>query len=575
MVVSVWNLTGKAAKNAMSEQKASPSPDQQTLTVQQALDLAIQHQTAGRLPEAESIYQQILQADPNQFAALHLLGVIAYQVGKHDTAVDLITKAVAIKPDLAEAHNNLGNALQKLRKLDEAVASYHKALAIKPDYAEAHYNLGLALQELGQFNEAVDHYRKVTDINPDHAEAHNNIGNAFNDLGCLDEAVASYHKALAANPDYAEAHCNLGTVLQLLGRKNEAVAHYHKALAIKPDLPEAHINFAIALNSCGHRSEALDLFKSGLELVRGDNPIDPMHKSFRFITKVKMNHDIEQFRYLASMGHETERFQALVKVYDAVDQEIDWPSEDSKVIPLSDKHLQRLGDTYNRPIHVLEAHEATGSTLSNTLDVEKITADYFTHAFGMTSFDNLLNPIALASLRHFLLASTIWFDFNYKGGYLGAMLNDGLACPLLLQIADDLRQTFPDIFKDHKLTQSWAYKYDSRLTGIEVHADFAAINVNFWITPDTANLNSASGGLVVYDVEAPLDWNFKTYNNDQNRIRTFLADQDNGKIVVPYGENRIVLFNSNLFHETDTIDFKQGYENRRINVTMLFGNRGN
>ena len=191
----------------------------------------------------------------------------------------------------------------------------------------------------------------------------------------------------------------------------------------------------------------------------------------------------------------------------------------------------------------------------------------------MTFFDNLLNPIALASLRRFLLGSTIWFDFKYKGGYLGAMLKDGMACPLLLQIADDLRQTLPDIFKNHLLTQLWAYKYDSRLSGIGVHADFAAINVNFWITPDTANLNSASGGLVVYDVEAPLDWNFKTYNNDQNRIRTFLADQDSGKIVVPYGENRIVLFNSNLFHETDTFDFKQGYENRRINVTMLFGRR--
>ena len=142
------------------------------------------------------------------------------------------------------------------------------------------------------------------------------------------------------------------------------------------------------------------------------------------------------------MGHETERFQALVKVYDAVDQEIDWPSEDSKVIPLSDKHLQRLGDTYNRPIHVLEAHEATGSTLSNTLDVEKITADYFTHAFGMTSFDNLLNPIALASLRHFLLASTIWFDFNYKGGVFGchAERRNGLSFTLA-----DRRRLAPDL----------------------------------------------------------------------------------------------------------------------------------
>jgi hypothetical protein len=136
-----------------------------------------------------------------------------------------------------------------------------------------------------------------------------------------------------------------------------------------------------------------------------------------------------------------------------------------------------------------------------------------------------------------------------------------------------LRQTFPDIFKSHQLTQLWAYKYDSRLTGIEVHADSAAINVNFWITPDTANLNSASGGLVVYDVEAPLDWNFKAYNKNTKHIRKYLSDRDSGKIVVPYGENRIVLFNSNLFHETDTMDFKLGYENRRINLTMLFGRR--
>ena len=254
-----------------------------------------------------------------------------------------------------------------------------------------------------------------------------------------------------------------------------------------------------------------------------------------------MNHDIEQFRYLASLGHETERFQSLVKVYKAVDSEIDWPSDEGVTIPLSDDHRQRLGDTYNRPIHLLEAPGVTGSTLCGSLDVEKITADYFAHTSGMTYFDDLLSPVALASIHRFLLDSTIWFDFSYKGGYLGAMLKDGLSCPLLFQIADDLRQTFPDIFKDHQLTQSWAYKYDSRHTGIEVHADFAAVNVNFWTTPTTANLNPASGGLVVYDVEAPLNWNFKKYNKDQKSVRKYLSDHDSGKIVVPYGENRTFL----------------------------------
>jgi len=195
------------------------------------------------------------------------------------------------------------------------------------------------------------------------------------------------------------------------------------------------------------------------------------------------------------------------------------------------------------------------------------------NAPGMTYFDSLLNPEALHALRRFLMESTIWYDFKYSGGYLGAMLGDGMACPLLFQIAAELRQTFPDIFKHHPLNQAWAYKYDSQLSGINIHADFAAINVNFWVTPDSANLNPDSGGLIVHKEEAPLDWNFKAYNSEHKRIRGFLAEHDSGKMVVPYAENRVVMFNSNLFHETDRLEFKTGYKNRRINITMLFGNR--
>ena len=85
--------------------------DQQTLTIQQAIDLGVEHHNAGNLPKAESIYQQILLAEPKQHVALNLLGVIAHQVGKNDISVDLIGKALSIKPDYAEAHYNLGLAL--------------------------------------------------------------------------------------------------------------------------------------------------------------------------------------------------------------------------------------------------------------------------------------------------------------------------------------------------------------------------------------------------------------------------------------------------------------------------------
>ena len=116
-------LAKKAASNAKLGKATIRSPGQQTLAIQESLDLALQHYTAGRLPEANSIYQQILRLDPNQPVALHLLGLIAHQVGKHDTAVDLIMKALAIKPDYAEAHNNLGIVFKELGKPDDAAAT--------------------------------------------------------------------------------------------------------------------------------------------------------------------------------------------------------------------------------------------------------------------------------------------------------------------------------------------------------------------------------------------------------------------------------------------------------------------
>ena len=123
--------TEKAAKIAKSTRSSSPSPgqqvltiEQQPLTIQQSLDLAVQHHTAGRLPQAENIYQQILQIDPKQPVALHHLGLIAHQLGKSDFGVDLITRAIAIKPDYAVAHHNLGLVFKDLGRVDETVASY-------------------------------------------------------------------------------------------------------------------------------------------------------------------------------------------------------------------------------------------------------------------------------------------------------------------------------------------------------------------------------------------------------------------------------------------------------------------
>src|ERR1700730_11322859 len=91
-------------------------------TIAEAFTIALEHHQRGQLQAAEQIYRQILQVEPNHHDAIHLLGVIAYQVGRHEIAVEYMKRALKLWPDYAEAHNNLGNALKDQGKLDEAVA---------------------------------------------------------------------------------------------------------------------------------------------------------------------------------------------------------------------------------------------------------------------------------------------------------------------------------------------------------------------------------------------------------------------------------------------------------------------
>ena len=119
----------------------------------------------------------------------------------------------------------------------------------------------------------------------------------------------------------------------------------------------------------------------------------------------------------------------------------------------------------------------------------------------------------------------------------------------------------------------WGFKYEKQLRGINIHADFAAVNVNIWITPDEANLEPGTGGLIICDKPAPLDWSFDKYNNAGDAIRDFLAKSGSKPVTVPYRANRAVIFDSDLFHQGDTIAFKEGYLNHRINITMLYGQR--
>jgi len=112
----------------------------------------------------------------------------------------------------------------------------------------------------------------------------------------------------------------------------------------------------------------------------------------------------------------------------------------------------------------------------------------------------------------------------------------------IAQLGEELAASYPGIFAGHPLLQLWAFKYGRAPTGIRLHADFAAVNVNFWITPDKANRDPDRGGLVIWDKAAPQDWDFEKYNNDEGAIRSFLKQSGAKPTTVPYRANRAVIF---------------------------------
>ena len=238
-------------------------------TISEAFSIAIQHHQAGRLQAAEQIYRQILAVDPNHADALHLLGVIASQVGRHELAVEYIGRAVRLQGNAAFFHNNLGEAYRALHRIPEAVACYRRALELTPGAAEIHNNLGNALKDQGKPDEAVACYRRALELKPDFAEAHNNLGNTLKNQGKLDEAVASYRRALELKPGYAEAHNNLGNTLKNQGKIDEAVACYRRALELKPGYAEAHNNLGVAFREQEKLDEAAACYRRALELNPG------------------------------------------------------------------------------------------------------------------------------------------------------------------------------------------------------------------------------------------------------------------------------------------------------------------
>lgn len=468
----------------------------------------------------------------------------------------------------------MGRALVSVGKKGKAIAHLKKAIAIDPRIVDPFLMLAKLCLDEGQFDAAEGYLRRALTIEPNSPSILNNLGSLLAQYGNANEGLKLLDKALSQDASNPLTHYNLANALKACGEFERAIPHYRQAAEMQPNFHSPWHNLGNLLIDVGRIEEAAEAYRCAVNVKRRPGGPEQPRDSFRKTNRTKLKHDIEQFEYLVNRHILPSSLKSTADLYRAVLAALPPTSCDTEAVEIPANFLASLRPTYNRLVHWGHAPKMSESAVNSQLNRAEIELDYSKNTPGFTHVDSFLTPTALDRLRRFCLESTIWYQFRYANGYLGAFMDDGFCCPLLLQIAEELRQSLPGIFETHTLRKLWAFKYDSRLSGIPIHADFAAVNVNFWITPDSANLDCDSGGLTFWDREAPLDWDFETYNANESAIRRFLRESGARAVNVPHRQNRVVIFNSDLFHETGEINFKDGYENRRINITMLFGKRG-
>jgi tetratricopeptide (TPR) repeat protein len=216
----------------------------------------LQNHRSGRLDEAKSIYDQLLNISPRHPDGLHLRGLIALQEGNPDIAVEYIRKAAQAQPKNWAFKGNLAAALMELGNLDEALSVFRRAARLKPD--EAQFQMGIAncLALRGETAQAEKQLRAVTQRFPGFALAWFNLANAVRDQGRAPEALELYRRAIVADRSLIDAFINLGGILLSLGKLDEAEATYREAITIDQNDPRLHCNLASVLIDRGRHAEA-------------------------------------------------------------------------------------------------------------------------------------------------------------------------------------------------------------------------------------------------------------------------------------------------------------------------------
>lgn len=276
-----WFLTQQRTKDKMSKQNnkfsfALPNepiaptvaaPQAPKISIEQAMQIAEQHQQAGRLPQAEHVLRDILGAVPRHAKAIHLLGVVAHMSDKTELAVDLISKAISINDKIALFHANIAEMYRRLERLDEAVKYARKAIALEPGFLFGQGNLGIIYFDLKDYEKAAYHHNLALKIDPNFAPSLNNVGSILRHRDDYEGAADYFRRAIKASPNFLDPQNNLGEILTRLDRPEEALELLNRVLAVNPRYDSAHCNRGMALLTLGDEAESHASYMRALQIT--------------------------------------------------------------------------------------------------------------------------------------------------------------------------------------------------------------------------------------------------------------------------------------------------------------------
>jgi len=276
--------------------------------------------------DTERLYRHMLALAPEDAAVHANLGIILARGGRTGEAVECLQEALRLRPQYPEALTALGNVQAACGALDEAVACHSNALRLRPSFAEAQINLATALAQKGDMVQAAKHLREALQRKPHSAIAHGNLGIVLMKLGRTEEAVGYLEHALALDANHPDWQTCLADALLRLGRTEPAIRHYRAALALQPGSPGVLNNLAWVLATRGQASDAAEAVQLARRACEATGQRDPgmldtlaaaCAAAGRFAEAVEILRKAIDLAGSAGRSHLIEDMNARLRLYEA------------------------------------------------------------------------------------------------------------------------------------------------------------------------------------------------------------------------------------------------------------------